>query len=672
MLTISDLAEFHARVGGTADADALLDTLLRSGEWFRDGDDWQELVPASEYLYGDLWPRYDRCVARSPDAQADVQAARLIEAIDPWRFDDIEDVSPAQAWVPLEVVGSWLATINDTHGAPQLVRRDGILTGKGRDQSFSKEVRWFVGWANHYRSLFKPDPIEDWTPFTGLERPEAIEERLDKARAEEKDEELDVRRILYELKWQRDFRAWVASQPEARKRVEEVYNRSFRGFVVRPPDPAPLRLERWTDDPSYAPKPHQIAAARQRSETRGGILGMDVGVGKTITSLLVVADGRQNGWIRRPVVVVPSGLVWQWYDEISKVLPDYAVVVIGKKRRTITKGENAGKNTSTNDSAEERARKWTDFQAGLYDLALVSGSMLPRTKIDEDDVARYASERSGIMRSVRLRQDQVRKKQRNKKKLSPRQQALLDNGALAWVREVLKQDEGDFDKGIVWGDIGIDFLVIDEAGYYRNTFSPTEREFGVPKYMGSSGEGSQRAWQADFRASIVRNRTGGNGVLVLTGTLGENSPLEVYNIFHLINPAIFENVGIPDPEQWIDRYLDIRAQSIASIHGPREPSLVVAGFKNLRELRGILFRWGTFLSAREAGLKIPQAEECLATVQLDPPQRERYDVYRVAARKALKSRQIGVAFAAINRMRLITIHPELEEGYTWSTARGGL
>ncbi|MCA9714635.1 MAG: hypothetical protein KC468_08115, partial [Myxococcales bacterium] len=291
---------------------------------------------------------------------------------------------------------------------------------------------------------------------------------------------------------------------------------------------------------------------------------------------------------------VPAGLTYQWVSEISRVLPDYSVLVIGRKRWKITRGPNKGEYREKADDGEERERKWTEFQAGLWDIAVLSDSALGSTKVNEAAVAEYVRHRTGIMRSIRLSQAAAKGKKAEKR--SERQRTLLEKGALAWVEDMLERSR-PYDPGVAWDDLGIDFLVFDELGLYRNTFKPSEREFGVPMYMGSPGEPAKRAWQADFRAAVVRRNTGGRGILGLTGTLGENSPLEIYNAFHLIDPTIFEKVGITDPEQWLDRYLDIDTRAVVKVTGEHALARAVVGFRNLVELREFLFRWGNFVSA---------------------------------------------------------------------------
>ena len=653
-LTIDELQTFHARARGTLTREALVERLLEAG-WFLDGPEWDNLVPQSEYLSGDLWAKYDRAVARDDPRSAE-QAEQILRRIEPATFADLTELSPRQTWIPLDLVSGWLSdTINAKFGKPTLVRTDGLTSVESG--TLTQEGAWFVGWTNHSLAVFSPRAI-DLGEFQHLEIPDAIKDEIKKSAELGEEESIDVRRFLFGLKWEASFRKWVGETEPRRAQVTEAYNRTFRGEVPPTFDSTPLKIVRWTDDPKLQLKPHQVRAVKARAATRGGILGFDVGVGKTFTSLAIVALGRQQGWIRRPAIVVPAGIVWQWRDEVRKVLPDYRVLVVGKKYE---KG--------TADTPEERAAKWTEWQAGHYDLVLITDTMLGKTKVDAEDVADYAGRRTAIMRSLRLAQAFA--KTRKEQKRTERQRSLLKSGVTAWVRQTLKQETSVYDPGLAWGDLGIDFMVYDEMGNIRNTWGPAAREFGVPKYMGSVRDGSWRAWQADFRAGMVRKYTGGRGILGLTGTLGENSPIEIYNAFQFVDPTIFERVGIMDPEQFVDRYLDISSQRVRSITGDSEVKLAVVGFKNLRELRRILFRWGSFVSAKQANLKLPDSRECQAPVDLSPEQEAVYQVLRVQARKALKRRQKGSAFAAISKMRLVTIHPELIKGYTWATANGG-
>src|SRR6185436_15699218 len=142
----------------------------------------------------------------------------------------------------------------------------------------------------------------------------------------------------------------------------------------------PLAVARWTRGRGHRPAsalrpgerpvrldPHQVAGARRILANRGGLLAFDVGVGKTYTGLAVLARARQEGWCKRPVVLVPNSIIWKWYEDFATALPDYRVAVIGSKKKTISRGDRKGLATSDTDTPQERAEKWTRFQAGEYD-----------------------------------------------------------------------------------------------------------------------------------------------------------------------------------------------------------------------------------------------------------------------------------------------------------------
>jgi hypothetical protein len=100
-------------------------------------------------------------------------------------------------------------------------------------------------------------------------------------------------------------------------------------------------------------------------------------------------------WIRRPVILVPSSLVWKWHDDILCTLPDYRVLVIGSKRKRLTRGARKGLVTSETDTPEERAAKWVAFQSGQADVVILSFDALGRTKMSQEAVVEYINSGRG-------------------------------------------------------------------------------------------------------------------------------------------------------------------------------------------------------------------------------------------------------------------------------------
>jgi superfamily II DNA or RNA helicase len=640
-VTLNDLGEGHL-------VRRRLSELLEAG-WCLEGERWEELLPERDYLVGNLWPRYDRALARADDPQAVLQARKLLEVIRPVVLEDIQGVSPRQGWVPLDLVSGWLAaTLNHAYGGVELERREGLVQVAGLDydrideaRELSTATRWCIGWINHDKTTFRPK--------------------------KRKEENLDEVRLKLAAEWDRSFRAWVAADPQRSSRVEESYNRHFRGYVAPTYDAEPLPVARWTRE-GVRLHPHQIAGARRVLASRGGLVAFDVGVGKTYTGIAVLARARQEGWCRRPVVVVPNSIVWKWEADIRRVLPDYRIAVIGSKHKVVARGERKGLVTSETDSPSERAEKWTRFQAGEFDVVLLTYTALARTRMNEAAIRQYAEQTEAIRREVRLRQRNAK----DTKKLSERQQAILKEGVAAWIAEQMELPEGwAYDPGVAWDDIGIDLLVVDEAQNFKNLYLPEAREGGVPRFMGNAGEGSKRAWQLDFRCAAVRRRTGGAGIVLLSATPAKNSPLEFYNLVQYVDHEAWSRMGIRDPEQFIDRYLRIELKPVVDTKMEVVERSAVTGFQNLHELREVIFRYGEFKTAEDVGLKLPEPKVHVVEVDMNDAQDAKYAQYVGQIEEALQSTRVSDKariLGLLARLALVAVHPHLDEGHDWKTA----
>ena len=724
VLALADWIYRQRRTLRYADLGKLNPAPLFAAGWCEDTPG--ELVPERDYYTGDLWPKYDRARARADqgDQQAAVQARKLLDVIKPALFDEIEGVSPRQGWVPLELVAEWVAPLTIDKSPPKLVRKGGLLQIDGEDYEqldrteagIGIELMSFLGWVNHHAEMFRPqapdvkfrvghfilvaldpDPgapktlgtIVKITGSSGGLRDSvninkegesfleiAIEDqpniRLNAASVYAPS--LDEVRLGTGQRWERQFREWCAADLTRRELIEATYQRTFQGYRAPTPEEAPVPIARWTKA-GFRLHSYQTASLRRLLAARGGLAALDVGLGKTAVGIAAVAAARQEGWAKRPVVLVPNSLAEKWVRDILALLPDYRVGRIGWKKKLIIRGKYAGKFTVDTDTPEDRARTWSEFQAGEYDVVVMTYSTLARTSMDEQSVGRYAARTAAIERQVTLRRRSARRKQRSAEQadravnLSEREEAVINEGVGAWVAEQLELPKGwKYDPGITWESLGVDLLVVDEAQNFKNLFMPEEREGGVPKFMGNPGAGSARAWNLDFRAGSVRDKTGGAGIVLLSATPAKNSPLEFFNLLRYIDPDAFARLGVQDSEQFIDRYCHVVLKDVISISGEVEQRGAVVGFKNLDELRGVIFRYGDFKTAEQVGLPIPEAKPIRISVELDARQEAKYAYYLDQIETMRRNPKLGNPLGLMARLNLVAIHADLDEHYGWKDA----
>ena len=706
-LKLDELIAFHETRGNLTPTEIV--GRLFAADWNLDGEDLDQLVPLGDYVTGDLWPRIKVVEdARSAQVAARVlgapietvqeqlstQLRRLREVVSEAEFEDIQGVSPRQGWTPIKLVGEWLGMAFGDGRRVDLERRNGLAQVVGvaytmLERRLDPDLAMAIGWLNHDFPYFQPkqDPPRSNLPLppgsnamvTPLWEPDP--------KNPEQNVSVDELRRRWGVFYESSFYAWASRDPSRKAAIADNYNAAFRGYIPREYTSEELDIARWGDDITL--QPHQAAGARRLLAQRGGLLAFDVGVGKTYTAIAVVARARQEGWARRPVVLVPQSLVWKWKRDFTRCLPDFRVVVIGSELHKLKSGKrvkaaneqlNANEITaeehtelltvSRTDSSEARGDKWVAFQSGLYDVAIVSNDVFPRTRVREESLERYAERTEAIMRDVELTIRSAEAK--DPKKLTERQKAIKERGVRAWVEDKVSSKLQP-DPRIAWEDIGVDLLVADEAAVFKNLHMPARREGGVPRYMGGGGrDGSKRAWNFDFRAGIVRKATGGAGIVLLSATPAKNSPLEFYNMIQFIDGDVWSSRGITDPEMFIDRYTRIETKSVVTASFQVEQKPAVVGFTHLDELRSIVFRYSEWRKAKDVGIELPKPRVCRCEVELDDDQRAKYDAFVSQIEEALQTgKKVGSILGYLARLGLVALHAQGDEGYTWSTAMGG-
>ncbi len=483
--TLPRLAEMMRAESGRSLSPAELEADLEAAGWCEDIDGWW---PREEYLAGLLWPKVDRLDQLSDPDRAERQRALLLEAIAPVSWADLVDpcvvrddendvlgdggLTPRDPYVPVHQVMRWQEQSDlFEYERPLLIERNrGLLelpnrayhqlptSDKDRKSTGFRKHHphlQFIGWANHDNRLWAPP------------------RRTLIVDGEEQKESLDAARVRVAGAWIRDFRTWVKRDTEAQQAIEDAYNRQVRGVRPLPVHPEPQPVARWKH-PKIRLHAYQHGAANRILRRRRGLLAFDVGLGKTYTGIHVLARARQEGWARRPVIIVPNSIVWKWHRDILRVLPDYRVCVIGSERRLLTRGARKGRFIAEVDSPQERAAKWTAFAAGAYDVVLLTQSMIGRQRIEADTLTDFAETVAGIRRLAALARtaedgrgdedDDRDSKRRKKTNSTERQDAVAEEASAGWLMSMLQGNIGqDYDPGITWEQVGCDLLLVDES-----------------------------------------------------------------------------------------------------------------------------------------------------------------------------------------------------------------
>lgn len=558
------------------------------------------------YLTGELWPKLDALKAAieagaEPD-MADkrrLQLERLEKTIDAKSLDDVE-IHLNSAFVPTHVVAAFLNWDQyDGPGANDWTKKQAPV-----EVNFADGIYTITG-GNQYGSV---KLIDKYLNRTGVKKDE--KDRVDALNSE--------------------FKEWLCGSTY-RDAVEDLYNRTFRGFVAPEYSNEPIDVPGLTTDRTV--RDWRWSSLRRSLATGKGIIADDVGLGKTLGGLLLARMAKIQGSAKKPVIVVPKSVLANWYDESQVWFPGCKVLTIGANFSRGKDGELVGKD----DTAGERKRKYHDLTQNDYDFILISEPSFEEVDLDPIKKEEYYGQDFWVQRGEALGNAGDK-----------RRKAIREN----YEQALAKREFSDRTDAIYFNELGVDMLIADEMHHQKNLYAARARFGEQPKFLGGQGL-SNRALDFNLKTRWIRDNNGGKNVHGLTATPTKNSPLEIYSMLSHIAPEAFERIKIRNSEEFLDRFCEFTGDKVLSTQGSIEDALVVSGFKNLSELREIMARYIDRRTADQVGLKLPSRDDRMHLVDMTRAQQDVYaELRELAEESAGKKDATGDAhiFAIMDKM----------------------
>lgn len=455
-----------------------------------------------------------------------------------------------------------------------------------------------------------------------------------------------------------EFRLWMQQHPDA-DQLTEKYNQKFNSYIPFEHSDLDLGLE----GVSRQVKPHgyQCAAVRRLSEDGSGILGFDVGLGKTFTALALAAYNKQMGRATKSLIVVPNSVLANWYHEAKMFhgnLDDALFVGFKPKRdkdgniqRETVKDENGDpkKNKHTGEieyqdilikeSASEIFDKMHQIPQTSKSLVVMTFEKFKEIQMRPASKQKYAD----TWTEKSLMSDQLAAKQvlgddvnlgKGRNKISYKE---------AVRKEALQQrfiDDGGHKKGEYpyFEDMNFKSVIVDEAHSFKNSFKSGEKTSNIA-YLPNPAE-SQRAIDMAMKMAYLRDQNDGRGSVLLSATPVTNSPLEIFNMLSLVLPVEeFEKFGIYTADDFVRVFGKIETVDKMSVKGDIVQKDGLVGFQNLDGLRNLFHRYTNMKNAEDVALELPEAPESNETVEMTQEQQDAYEVLREEAQEASKPKK---------------------------------
>lgn len=399
---------------------------------------------------------------------------------------------------------------------------------------------------------------------------------------------------------------------EDRDRLEKTWNYEFNSYVgvdyARIPigfqinkkfKKATINIYEWQRE----------AVAFITAAKGSGHICYDVGLGKTLSACLCIADGVYSGRMKRPLVVVPTNTYGNWVSElegydvlnadgtvkerISGVLNGIEVIKLGNgggsqtdilepqkdgtilvRRKAIFAIQQGGKRGNKGIKAVTPVTEIT-FTLPESCVFLMTEEGLGGLGFNNETANRLVKELVAILSDAKNADNP------NASDKTLREEEIAREKAEAIIGEAVYGAKVEMEA------FNFDGVIFDEAHYYRNLFKFVP---GGRYKSARGGEPSIRAVKAFCIARYLTQKTGGN-IIGLTATPFNNNPLEVFTMLKLVAQDELGMFHLDSIVAFFDKFIQEEYDNSISTKGVYKVKAVVKSFVNLPVLQTVLFRY---------------------------------------------------------------------------------
>ncbi|BCK12242.1 hypothetical protein VCSRO207_3342 [Vibrio cholerae] len=309
------------------------------------------------------------------------------------------------------------------------------------------------------------------------------------------------------------FVAWAKSDAQIAKQIADNFNERINTHVNRKYN-GRLYLQTVGMNPAVDMRKTQLDGALRMIQSKNTLLDHTVGAGKTFTAITGMMERKRLGLSKKPMAVVPNHILGSFHKDILKLYPSAKVLVADDKAFT----------------AKKRKQFFSRIATGDYDVVLMGHSHLRAMPNDIEHFRTVINEKIDELRSA-LEEAKAEAKQSGQRGATVKQ--IEDS--ISRLQDKIKEKEEALSKnadqiGFSFGDLGVDYLVVDEAHEFKNlTYATrTDRVVGM-----NDPKGSEKALDLLIKTRSIQGLENG-GVTFMTGTPISNSLVEVYTMMYYL------------------------------------------------------------------------------------------------------------------------------------------
>ncbi|ENM1931670.1 PLxRFG domain-containing protein [Vibrio cholerae] len=374
------------------------------------------------------------------------------------------------------------------------------------------------------------------------------------------------------------FVTWAKSDAQIAKQIADNFNERINTHVNRKYN-GRLYLQTVGMNPAVDMRKTQLDGALRMIQSKNTLLDHTVGAGKTFTAITGMMERKRLGLSKKPMAVVPNHILGSFHKDILKLYPSAKVLVADDKAFT----------------AKKRKQFFSRIATGDYDVVLMGHSHLRAMPNDIEHFRTVINEKIDELRSA-LEEAKAEAKQSGQRGATVKQ--IEDS--ISRLQDKIKEKEEALSKnadqiGFSFGDLGVDYLVVDEAHEFKNlTYATrTDRVLGM-----NDPKGSEKALDLLIKTRSIQGLENG-GVTFMTGTPISNSLVEVYTMMYYLGHDTLKELKMSFYDAFAGSFFNTEITLEYTPTGTVKERSVLKGLNNMQQLSTLYRQFADVITQKD-------------------------------------------------------------------------
>ncbi|WP_336916386.1 PLxRFG domain-containing protein [Vibrio cholerae] len=374
------------------------------------------------------------------------------------------------------------------------------------------------------------------------------------------------------------FVTWAKSDAQIAKQIADNFNERINTHVNRKYN-GRLYLQTVGMNPVVDMRKTQLDGALRMIQSKNTLLDHTVGAGKTFTAITGMMERKRLGLSKKPMAVVPNHILGSFHKDILKLYPSAKVLVADDKAFT----------------AKKRKQFFSRIATGDYDVVLMGHSHLRAMPNDIEHFRTVINEKIDELRSA-LEEAKAEAKQSGQRGATVKQ--IEDS--ISRLQDKIKEKEEALSKnadqiGFTFGDLGVDYLVVDEAHEFKNlTYATrTDRVVGM-----NDPKGSEKALDLLIKTRSIQGLENG-GVTFMTGTPISNSLVEVYTMMYYLGHDTLKELKMSFYDAFAGSFFNTEITLEYTPTGTVKERSVLKGLNNMQQLSTLYRQFADVITQKD-------------------------------------------------------------------------